>query len=209
MERWGWAFMPRICKPPHTSSPFPLTQMCCLRLSLRSHHAGTVSTDGRGTRGQERGQRSRSCRAWTTSCLQTTEVCLPQDSVDVVIGDTAAVAMETRVRGASRVFRLRAEGGLGDAVILAMYAWPGAGHYCSLWTTDPITAVTAGRLQTQRRRGLWNVVSWTDVEALNKTFWAFLGKGALHMKCRVMCMCVNGPRFFCSDHICQCLLLIL
>lgn len=100
------------------------------------------------------GQRSRSCRAWTPSCLQTTEVCFPQDSVDVVIGDTAAVAMETMLQRASRLFGLWAEGVLGDAVVLAVYAWPGADHYCSLWTTDPITAVAAGRLQIQKRDGL-------------------------------------------------------
>lgn len=125
--------------------------MCCLRLSRRSHCASTVSTDGRGTKRSGEGSEVTSCRAWTPSCLQTTEVRLPQHSVDVVIGDTAAVAMETMLQGASRVFRLRAEGVLGDAVVLAMYARPGAGHYCSLWTTDPITAVAAGRLQTQKR----------------------------------------------------------
>lgn len=79
---------------------------------------------------------------------------LPQDSVDVVIRDIAAVAMETMLQGAGGVFRLWAERVLGDAVVLAVYAWPGANHYCSLWTTDPIAAVTAGRLQTQNRYGL-------------------------------------------------------
>lgn len=72
---------------------------------------------------------------------------LPQDSVDVVVGDTAAaVAMETVLQGAGRVFGLWARGVQADAVVLAVYAWPGGDHYCSLWTTDPITAVTAGRL---------------------------------------------------------------
>ena len=76
---------------------------------------------------------------------------LPQDSVDVVVGDTAAVAMETILQGASRVFRLWAGGVLGDAVVVAVYARPGTDHYCSLWTTDPITAVAAGRLRIQDR----------------------------------------------------------
>lgn len=40
---------------------------------------------GEGEKGQERGQRSRSCRAWSTPGLQTAEVRLPQDSVDVVV----------------------------------------------------------------------------------------------------------------------------
>lgn len=99
-----------------------------------------------GQKGQERGQRSWSCRAWTSSCLQTTKVRLPQDSVDVVIGDTAVVTMETMLQGACRFFGLWAEGVLGVAVVLAVYARPGEGHYCSLRTTDPITAVTARRL---------------------------------------------------------------
>lgn len=72
---------------------------------------------------------------------------LPQDSVDVVIRDTAAVAMETMLQGASRVFGLRAEGGLADAVVLTVYARPGGDHNGSLWTASPVTAVTAGRLQ--------------------------------------------------------------
>jgi len=71
---------------------------------------------------------------------------LPQHSVDVVVRDTAAITMETMLQGATRVFRLWAEGALGDAVLLAVYAWPGGGHYRSLWTTDAITAVAAGRL---------------------------------------------------------------
>lgn len=50
---------------------------------------------GEGHQGQERGQRSMSCRARSTPGLQTAEVCLPQDSVDMVVGDVAAVAMET------------------------------------------------------------------------------------------------------------------
>lgn len=101
--------------------------------------------------------------------LQTTEVCLPQDSVDVVVGDTAPVTMETMLRSTHRVFRLRAQGMLGDAVALAMYAGPGTDNYCSFWTTDPVTAVAAGRLQTQRRCWLSNVVSGMNAEALNKT----------------------------------------
>lgn len=75
---------------------------------------------------------------------------LPQDSVDVVIGDTAVVSMETMLQGASRVFGFWAVGVLVDAVVLAMYARPGGGHYCSLWTTDPVTAVAAGRLQIKK-----------------------------------------------------------
>lgn len=119
---------------------------CRLWLSRGRHRA---SSDGRGATGQERGQRSRSCRAWTPSVLQTAEVRLPQDSVDVVIGDTAAVTMETMLQGASRVFRLWTDGALGDAVVLAVYARPGGGHYCSLRTADSIAAVTAGRLRVQ------------------------------------------------------------
>lgn len=76
---------------------------------------------------------------------------LPQDSVDVVVGDTAVVAMETVLRGASRVFRLRAEGGRGAAVVLAVYARPGGGHHHSLRAADPVAAVAAGRLETQKR----------------------------------------------------------
>lgn len=76
---------------------------------------------------------------------------LPQDSVDAVVRHTAAaaVAVETVLHGAGRVFRLWAEGVLSDAVVLAVYAWPGGDHYCSLWTTDPVTAVTTGRLRVQ------------------------------------------------------------
>lgn len=47
-----------------------------------------------------------SCGAWTSSGLQAAEVSLPQHSVDVVVGDTAAVAMETMLQRAGRVFRL-------------------------------------------------------------------------------------------------------
>lgn len=146
------ASCPKICKPPHTSSPSPWPK-CRLRLSRRDHRAAKVSTDGRGTKGQERGHRSWSCRAWAPSGLQTAEVRLPQDSVDVVIGDTAAISMETVLQGAGRVFRLWAEGVLGDAVVLTVYARPGAGHYCSLWAADPVTAVAAGRLQTEPEMG--------------------------------------------------------
>jgi len=71
---------------------------------------------------------------------------LSQDSVDEVITVTSPVAMETVPEGAGRVFRLWA-----GAVALAMYARPGAGLYCSFWTTGPITAVAAGRLQMQNR----------------------------------------------------------
>ena len=143
--------------------------------------ASSFTTDGWGAKGQERGQRSWSCRARTSSCLQTTEVRLPQDSIDVVIGETAAVAMETVLQGNSGVFRLWAGGGLGDAVVLAVYAWPGGNHYCCLWTTDPVTAVAAGRLQIQNTDRLWSVVSWMDAGALNKTFWAVSDSGALHV----------------------------
>lgn len=34
---------------------------------------------------------------------------------------------------------------------LAMYARSGADHYCTFWTADSITAVTAGRLQTDKK----------------------------------------------------------
>lgn len=62
--------------------------------------------------------------------------------------------METLLQRAGRVFRLWAVGVLGDAVVLAVYAWPGGGHYCSLWTTDPVAAVTAGRLQIENREAV-------------------------------------------------------
>lgn len=55
--------------------------------------------------------------------------------------------MVTMLRGTNRVFRLRAEGGLADAVVLAVYARPGRGHHGSLWTAGPVAAVTAGRLE--------------------------------------------------------------
>lgn len=129
-----------------TRHPFPPDSNVLLEAFKKEPPISSISTDGRGTKGQERGQKSWSCRAWTPSCLQTTEVRLPQDSVDVVIGDIAVVAMETMLQGASRFFRLWAEGVLADAVVLAVYAGPGEGHYCSLGTTDPITAVAAGRL---------------------------------------------------------------
>lgn len=77
---------------------------------------------------------------------------LPQDSVDVAIRDTAAIAMETVLQGATGVFRRWAEGALGDAVVLAVYARPGGGHQRSLWTADPIAAVAAGRLRIQIRQ---------------------------------------------------------
>lgn len=48
-----------------------------------------------GQSSQERSQESRSCRARVPSALQTAEVRLPQDSVDVVVRGAAAVAMET------------------------------------------------------------------------------------------------------------------
>ena len=121
-----------------------------VRLSRRRHSAANAGTAG--AKGQERGRGSRSCRARTPSGLQTTEVRLPQDSVDVVVGDTAAVAMETVLQGATTVFRLRAGGALGDAAALAVYARPGADHHRSLRTADPITAVAAGRLQKQNSR---------------------------------------------------------
>lgn len=64
----------------------------------------------------------------------------------MVVGDTAAVAMETALQGATGVFGLWAGGALGDAVVLAVYAWPGGSHQRSLWTADPVAAVAAGRL---------------------------------------------------------------
>lgn len=99
-----------------------------------------------------RGSEVTSCRARAPSSLQTAEVRLPQDSVDVVIGDTAAIAMETMLQRAGRVFRLWAERVLRDAVVLAVCAWTCAGHYCSVWTADPIAAVIAGRLQIQNEK---------------------------------------------------------
>lgn len=66
-----------------------------------------------------------SCGAWTSSGLQTAEVCLPQHSVDVVVGDTAAVAMETMLQRAGRVFRLWARRALWEAVALVMWARTG------------------------------------------------------------------------------------
>lgn len=36
-------------------------------------------------------------------------------------------------------------------MVLAMYARSGADHYCTFWTADSITAVTAGRLQTDKK----------------------------------------------------------
>lgn len=36
-------------------------------------------------------------------------------------------------------------------MVLAVYARPGADHYCTFWTADSITAVTAGRLQTDKK----------------------------------------------------------
>lgn len=62
--------------------------------------------------------------------------------------------METVLQGAGRDFGLWADGVLGPAAVLAVYAWSGGGHYCSLWTADPIAAVTAGRLQAQNRVGV-------------------------------------------------------
>lgn len=90
---------------------------------------------------------SLSCGAWSPSGLQTAEVRLPQDFINVVIGDTAAVAMETMLCGAGRVFRIWAEGVQGNAVVLAVHTWTAVGSYHPLWTTDPITTVTAGRLR--------------------------------------------------------------
>lgn len=67
-----------------------------------------------------------SCGARTSSGLQTAEVCLPQHSVDIVVGDTAAaVAMETMLQRAGRVFRLWAGRALCEAVALGMRAWAG------------------------------------------------------------------------------------
>lgn len=98
------------------------------------------------------GSEDMSCWAWTSPGLQAAEVCLPQDSVDVVVRDTAAITMETMLQRAGRVFRLRAKRVLWDAVGLAMWAWARAGHYCSLRNADPITAIIAGRLQTHNQR---------------------------------------------------------
>lgn len=82
--------------------------------------------------------------------MQTTEVRFPQDSVDTVIGEIPAVTMETILWRAGTVFRLASERITGDAAVLGMYAGSGADHCGALWTTDPIAAVTAGRLQTDK-----------------------------------------------------------
>lgn len=74
----------------------------------------------------------------------------PQDSVDTVIGEVAAVTMETILQRAGRVFKLTRQRVAGDAAVLAMYAGSGADHYGARRTADPITAVTAGRLQTDK-----------------------------------------------------------
>lgn len=133
--------------PTHHPLP-PLTQISCLR-PCRSCHSDNI--DGQGTIGKERCLRPLSCQTTTSSHLQTTKMCFPQDSIDTVIGLTAAVTMETIQWGAGTVFRLTSERIAGAAMVLAMYARSGADHYCAFWTADSITAVTAGRLQTEKR----------------------------------------------------------
>lgn len=181
--RWGWAFTPKICKPPHASLPPPPLGFV----------GGAIVTTLLALMGKEMGPRSLSCQALMSSLLQTTEMCFLQDSVDVVIGETA-VTMETILWGARSDFRLRCEETLGDAIVLAMCAWPGAGHNCSFWAADPITAVTAGRLQTQNRYLLWNVASGIDAEDLNKTFYAVPQTGALHLKHGAMFIYTHNAR---------------
>lgn len=87
-----------------------------------------------------------SCGAWTSSGLQTAEVCLPQHSVDVVVGDTAAVAMETMLQRAGRVFRLWAGRALREAVALGVRARAGPDQQRSFGIADAITAIVAGGL---------------------------------------------------------------
>lgn len=60
----------------------------------------------------------------------------------------------------------------GDAAVLAMYAGSGTDHYGAFWTADPITAVTAGRLQTDKGSGmgvevLKNIVLFAIFDCLN------------------------------------------
>lgn len=104
-----------------------------------------------GTIDKERYLKPLSCQTSTSSHLQTAKVCFPQDSVDTVIGETTAVTMETILWRAGTVFRLKSERITGDAMVLAVYAGSGADHYCTFWTADSITAVTAGRLQTDKK----------------------------------------------------------
>lgn len=87
-----------------------------------------------------------SCGAWTSSGLQTAEVSLSQHSVDVVVGDTAAVAMETMLQRAGRVFRLWAGRALREAVALGVRARAGPNQQRSFGIADSVTAVVAGRL---------------------------------------------------------------
>lgn len=115
----------------------------------RSCHSDSI--DGQGAKGKEICLTPLSCQTSTSSHLQTAKVCFPQDSVDTVIGEIAAVTMETILCRAGTVFRLTSERITGDAAILAMYAGSGTDHYGAFWTADPITAVAAGRLQTDKR----------------------------------------------------------
>lgn len=136
---------------------------------------------------------SESCRASSSSRLQTAEVRLPQDSVNVVVGGAAAVvAVETVLHGAGRDFGVRTWGVVVDdaVTVLAVDAGSGGDQCTGLWAADAITAVTAGRLKTQSQTdskivdcgGLWTV------EALNKTFRFFCfflttDTGAVHTDC--------------------------
>lgn len=87
----------------------------------------------------------RSRRSWLTSGLQTAEVGLPQDTVDVVIGGVVAIKTQ---RGNGRVFWQGSEETLGRAVLRIC----AASSRCPLRTTDTTTAVTTGRLEHRERR---------------------------------------------------------
>lgn len=145
MVRWGWAFVPKHSVNLPTHHPLPHnTGEFFFQGGSPPPVPGDSALMGEGLKVRRWGRRSRSCWAWTLSGLQAAEVRLPQDSVDAVVGDTAAVAMETLLQGTTGVFWLRAEGALGDAAVVN---WrPGGGHYACLWTADPIAAVTTGRL---------------------------------------------------------------
>lgn len=105
-----------------TQHPFPLSRARLLMLPRRGLCPSGVRTDGWGATRSGGGRSSWSRWARSTSGLQTAEVRLPQDSVDVVVGDTAAIAMETLQWGAGRIFRLGTEGVVGNVCVLAVCA---------------------------------------------------------------------------------------
>lgn len=137
-----------MCKTPHIIPFHPGPPLkSCLR-PCRSCHGD--SNDGQGTKGKEISRTPPSCQTSTGS--QTAKVRFPQDSVDTVIRESAGVTMETILRRAGTVFRLASESiAGGDAAVLAVDAGSGADHDGAFRTADPITAVTAGRLQTDTR----------------------------------------------------------